>query len=78
MSGKQLKSNEGSATSPVRHQGKLPALIDAPKPTLTAAVGFLRCFEEQLDWSFDDIPEGAHMYRAEILKLYNATITTTA
>ena len=42
------------------------------------AVGFLRCFEEQLDWSFDDIPEGAHMYRAEILKLYNATITTTA
>ena len=52
---------------------------DARRPlTKKIAVGFLRCFEEQLDWSFDDIPEGAHMYRAEILKLYNATITTTA
>ena len=45
--------------------------------TKKIAVGFLMCFEEQLDWSFDDIPEGAHTYRAEILKLYNATVTTT-
>ena len=31
------------------------------------AAGFLRCFDEQLDWSLDDIPELRLAYRAKLL-----------
>ena len=35
--------------------------------TRKVAAGFLRCFDEQLDWSLDDIP-GEHLaYRAKLL-----------
>ena len=35
--------------------------------THKVAAGFLRCFDEQLDWSLDDIP-GEHLaYRARLL-----------
>ena len=39
--------------------------IDHPL-TRKVAAGFLRCFDEQLDWSLDDIP-GEHLaYRARL------------
>ena len=40
--------------------------IDHPL-TRKVAAGFLRCFDEQLDWTLDDIP-GEHLaYRARLL-----------
>ena len=35
--------------------------------TRKAAAGFLRCFDEQLDWSLDDIPDDYLAYRAKLL-----------
>ena len=35
--------------------------------TCKVAAGFLRCFDEQLDWSLDDIPDQELAYRATIL-----------
>ena len=35
--------------------------------TRKVAAGFLRCFDEQLDWSLDDIPDDYLAYRAKLL-----------
>ena len=40
--------------------------IDHPL-TRKVAAGFLRCFDEQLDWSLGDIPEKRLAYRARLL-----------
>ena len=40
--------------------------IDHPL-TRKVAAGYLRCFEEQLDWSLDDIPREHLEYRARLL-----------
>ena len=40
--------------------------IDHPL-TRKVAAGFLRCFDEQLDWSLDDIPYERLAYRARLL-----------
>ena len=40
--------------------------IDHPL-TRKVAAGFLRCFDEQLDWSLDDIPDDYLAYRAKLL-----------
>ena len=34
--------------------------------TRKVAAGFLRCFDEQLDWSLDDIPSDYLAYRARL------------
>ena len=43
--------------------------IDHPL-TRKVAAGFLRCFDEQLDWSLDDIPDDYLAYRAKLLGKY--------
>ena len=38
--------------------------------TRKIAAGFLKCFDEQLDWSLDDIPDEYLRYRAALLEYY--------
>ena len=74
MSGKQQKVIEGGATSPVRHQGKLlvglsgRVLGDDHPLKRKIIASFLKCFDEQLDWSLDDIPDDYLEYHALLLE----------
>ena len=72
MSGKKV--SVGSATSPVRHQGKLlvglsgRVLGDDHPLKRKIIASFLKCFDEQLDWSLDDIPDDYLEYHALLLE----------